>query len=264
MRRFIVPAAAVAALIAATSARADVAITVDKDAQQMTVAVDGQVRYHWPVSTGNPAYETPNGSYRAFRMEADHFSREFDDAPMPHSIFFTKKGHAIHGTFSEKSLGTPVSHGCVRLSRAHAATLYKLVEDEGVLKTTVRLTGSARVALARRNGQQRTAVARRDAAPDYDADGRPTTSSRAAPPRQIVPSLYAAPQFADDDDDDVAPPPAVANARPDMPRRYRQMREAQAYGNDAGDASHGYYSAPRLFAPSPGYYGGRGLFTPGW
>ena len=64
----------------------------------MNVAVDGVERYQWPVSTGNPSHETPNGTFRTFRMEEDHYSKEFDDAPMPHSIFFTKVGHAIHGT----------------------------------------------------------------------------------------------------------------------------------------------------------------------
>ena len=34
---------------------------------------------------------------------ADHFSEEWDDAPMPYSIFFTKKGHAIHGTNHTKT-----------------------------------------------------------------------------------------------------------------------------------------------------------------
>ena len=115
----------------------------------MTVAVDGVERYHWPVSTGLPSYETPNGSFRTFRMEEDHYSKEFDDAPMPHSIFFTKIGHAIHGTDSVSRLGTPASHGCVRLSRANASTLYALVERDGVLNTTVTLTGSSQVALAR-------------------------------------------------------------------------------------------------------------------
>ena len=115
----------------------------------MTVAVDGVERYHWPVSSGLPSYETPNGSFRAFRMEEDHYSKEFDDAPMPHSIFFTKIGHAIHGTDSESRLGSPASHGCVRLSRANASTLYALVQAEGVLNTTVTLTGSSQVALAR-------------------------------------------------------------------------------------------------------------------
>ncbi|MGC1551990.1 MAG: L,D-transpeptidase, partial [Bradyrhizobium sp.] len=149
-------------LFAAGAAQAKVSITVDKDAQMLTVAVDGVQRYQWPVSTGNPSHETPNGTFRAFRMEADHFSKEFDDAPMPHSIFFTKIGHAIHGTESERSLGTPVSHGCVRLSRAHAATLYALVEEQGVLNTTVTLTGSSQIALARNPRRANTAIARRD------------------------------------------------------------------------------------------------------
>src|ERR1700728_796201 len=165
-------------LFAAGAAQAKVSITIDKDAQVMTVAVDGVARYQWPVSSGIPSRETPNGTFRAFRMEAEHYSKEFDDAPMPHSIFFTKVGHAIHGTDSEGRLGTPVSHGCVRLSRANAATLYALVEQQGVLNTTVTLTGSSEIALAR-NPQNRSApaVARRDPAsqyaPQYNAAGEP-------------------------------------------------------------------------------------------
>src|SRR5436305_15081620 len=138
MRCFIV---AFAGLVVFTgAARAKIAITVDKSEQMMTVAVDGVERYHWPVSTGNPSHETPNGTFRTFRMEEDHYSKEFDDAPMPHSIFFTKIGHAIHGTDSEANLGTPVSHGCVRLSRANASKLYALVPEQGVLNTTGTLT----------------------------------------------------------------------------------------------------------------------------
>ena len=83
----------------------------------MTVTVDGDQRYRWPVSTGAAGYDTPAGDFKPFRMEQDHFSREWDDAPMPHSIFFTKIGHAIHGTYRGQDLGPPVSHGCVRLSR---------------------------------------------------------------------------------------------------------------------------------------------------
>src|SRR3984885_6238371 len=159
MRTFLVALAGL--MLAGSPALANVAITVNKDSQTMTVAVDGVTKYRWPVSTGIPSRETPNGSFKAFRMEADHYSKEFDDAPMPHSIFFTKEGHAIHGTESEGRLGTPVSHGCVRLSRANATTLYALVEQQGVLNTTVTLTGSASVALARNPRQPATAVARR-------------------------------------------------------------------------------------------------------
>ena len=144
----------------------------------MTVAVDGVERYQWPVSTGNPSHETPNGSFRTFRMEADHYSKEFDDAPMPHSIFFTKVGHAIHGTESEGRLGTPVSHGCVRLSRANATTLYALVRKG---RRAQHHRDADRFVADRAGAQSarsaRTAVARRDPdpqyAPQYNAAGDP-------------------------------------------------------------------------------------------
>src|SRR3982750_1668371 len=158
--RFFFLAIAGAVLFAGHSAQANVAITVDKNSQTMTVAVDGVERYRWPVSTGIPSRETPSGNFRAFRMEEDHYSKEFDDAPMPHSIFFTKIGHAIHGTDSVNRLGTPASHGCVRLSRDNASTLYALVEQQGVLNTTVTLTGSAQVALARNPRRVTTAGGR--------------------------------------------------------------------------------------------------------
>lgn len=133
-------AAAAALTLAASAAHADVLIRVDKGTQRMTVSVDGQTKYVWPVSTGIARYDTPDGDFKPFRMEKDHFSKEWDDAPMPYSIFFTKQGHAIHGT-NHTSIGRPASHGCVRLSVAHAAKLWDLVTAEGMSKTKVVLTG---------------------------------------------------------------------------------------------------------------------------
>jgi L,D-transpeptidase catalytic domain len=132
------------------TAQAEILITVDKSVQRMTVTRDGEALYSWPVSTGRSGYATPSGSFAPFRMEADHYSKEWDDAPMPHSIFFTKIGHAIHGSYDVKKLGTPASHGCVRLSPAHAAILFAMVKQDGVTNTKVVLTGSERLALARR------------------------------------------------------------------------------------------------------------------
>src|SRR5262247_4695283 len=137
----------------ASSASAEVLITIDKSAQQMSVSVDGVRRYAWPVSTGRSGYATPSGTYTPFRMEEDHFSKEWDDAPMPHSIFFTPKGHAIHGSYETKHLGTAVSHGCVRLSPKNAETLYALVKEEGLANTRVVLTGQAPPLIARRPAQ---------------------------------------------------------------------------------------------------------------
>jgi len=119
----------------------NVLITINKVSQKMTVKVDVETEYVWPVSTGVRGRETPSGKYRPFRMEKDHFSKEWDDAPMPNSIFFTGQGHAIHGSMYVKSLGRRASHGCVRLAPDNAAILYSLVQKAGMQNTTVVLRG---------------------------------------------------------------------------------------------------------------------------
>jgi hypothetical protein len=249
MRSFLVALTGVV-LFTTGAAQANVSITIDKNAQQMTVAVDGVERYHWPVSTGIPSYETPNGSFRTFRMEEDHFSKEFDDAPMPHSIFFTKIGHAIHGTDSESRLGSPASHGCVRLSRAHAATLYELVQREGVLKTTVTLTGSSQIALARNpRNRANTAVARRDPAeqyvPRYNSAGDPVVLT----PQQANPDYIY---------------PADGNSNGSYPAPGgRRLYDAQVYQQQQQYYDRGGYArqyAPQVYAPRP-YYQSRGMYS---
>lgn len=125
-----------------TVGQANVLVTIDKSSQQMTVAVDGKERWAWPVSTGRGGYATPSGSFPPFRLEKDHFSEEWDEAPMPHSIFFTTKGHAIHGTFDKRRLGSPASHGCVRLAPENAAKLFALVKDRGLANTKVVVANS--------------------------------------------------------------------------------------------------------------------------
>ncbi|WP_375273579.1 L,D-transpeptidase [Methylorubrum thiocyanatum] len=144
------------------SARADLLIAVDKDAQRMSVVVDGAARYDWPVSTGVAGHDTPNGSYRPFRMEKTHFSREWDNAPMPHAIFFTQVGHAIHGTTHTRRLGRAASHGCVRLSQRNAATLFALVKQQKMANTRVVIEGSvADAPVAETQRPTRTRSARR-------------------------------------------------------------------------------------------------------
>ena len=108
-------------------ASAGVVVTVDKTAQHLTVRVDGMTRYSWPVSTARIGYRTPNGSYRPERLARTYFSRKYDWSPMPHSIFFYG-GYAIHGSYEVSRLGSPASHGCIRLAPANAAALFALVK----------------------------------------------------------------------------------------------------------------------------------------
>jgi lipoprotein-anchoring transpeptidase ErfK/SrfK len=144
--------AALILLLAAGLARAEqVVISINKTNQSMTVSVDGQELYVWSVSTGTAGYATPSGTYRPFRMEEYHFSEEWDDAPMPNSIFFTPQGHAIHGTEHVDSLGRRASHGCVRLAPDDAVTLFYMVEEAGMANTTVIVAGG----VAKRSNRQR-------------------------------------------------------------------------------------------------------------
>jgi hypothetical protein len=118
-----------------------VIVSIDKTNQQMTVSLDGIDRYEWPVSTGRAGYSTPSGTYTATSMNEIWYSKQWDNAPMPHSIFFMKDGHAIHGSFEVKNLGRPVSHGCVRIAPKNAAILYALVKQNGLENTRVEVTG---------------------------------------------------------------------------------------------------------------------------
>jgi hypothetical protein len=135
-------AAAISALPVGQAAYAEVLIKVDKSTQRMTVTVNGVQLYNWPVTTGGSGYDTPGGAFKPFRMEIDHHSDEYDNAPMPYSIFFTQTGNAIHGTYEQRNLGRAVSHGCVRLSVKNAATLWNLVRQEKMANTSVVIGGA--------------------------------------------------------------------------------------------------------------------------
>lgn len=127
--------------LSAEFAHAELLIEIDKSAQRMTVTRDGAQLHVWPVSTGRAGHDTPSGRYTPFRMEKDHFSREWDDAPMPNSVFFTKQGHAIHGSFEVKKLGTAASAGCVRLAPQNAEVLFNMVKAAGLNNVKVAIGG---------------------------------------------------------------------------------------------------------------------------
>ena len=115
----------------------------------MSVAVDGADLATWPVSTARRGYRTPAGSYHPYSLERMHYSRLYDDTPMPYSIFF-RGGYAIHGTTETRNLGRAVSHGCVRLSPANARTLFELVQSHGRQNTAIEIVQQPKTAFFRR------------------------------------------------------------------------------------------------------------------
>jgi hypothetical protein len=119
----------VALALSCAPARAYTNIHINLSTQTMHVT-SSSGSYTWPVSTARAGYVTPRGSFSPKSLKRMHYSRKYDNSPMPHSIFFSG-GYAIHGSYATGSLGSPASHGCVRLSPGHAAQLFQMVQSEG-------------------------------------------------------------------------------------------------------------------------------------
>lgn len=111
-------------------------IVIDISSQSMSVKVNGWSYGNWKVSTARAGYYTPRGAWRPYLLKKMHYSRKYDNSPMPHSIFFLG-GYAIHGTDYLKSLGRPASHGCIRLNPRNAAKLFSLVQKHGMRATRI-------------------------------------------------------------------------------------------------------------------------------
>jgi hypothetical protein len=147
----------------------------------------------------------------------------------------------------------------VRLSRQNASTLYALVQQQGVLNTTVTLTGSAQVALARNpRGRNPTAVARAPQQPaeeQYATSGDPVNlTPPAQPSRRYMPQddnyIYPA-----DGSDTGARYPAPRGSRPLYDAQVYQQQQPQQYYNQGNGQQGTYYQPqPRQFYQPRGYY----------
>lgn len=109
---------------------------IDVSQQRIRVYAGDKLLYKWKVSTGRKGYYTPRGKYKPKWITKMHYSKKYNNSPMPYSIFF-KGGYAMHGTRSVKRLGRPASHGCVRLRTANAKKFYNLVRKYGKKNTNI-------------------------------------------------------------------------------------------------------------------------------
>jgi lipoprotein-anchoring transpeptidase ErfK/SrfK len=132
-------AAIIALGFMSSAALADVYITVSLSEQEMTVRADGyEGMARWDVSTGRRGLKTPTGYFQPQWTTRMHYSRKYNNAPMPHSIFF-HGGYAIHGTDHVNQLGKPASHGCIRLHPENAEMLFGIVKEAGMKNTHINI-----------------------------------------------------------------------------------------------------------------------------
>lgn len=139
VRVFALLAVVLSSLAALPAAASTILAKVSIADQTMDVYVNGWPQYSWRVSTARRGYYTPTGVFHAQRLAEMWYSKKYDNSPMPHSIFFNG-GYAIHGTEYVKRLGTPASHGCIRLHPENAATLFEMVQENGMGSIRIEVT----------------------------------------------------------------------------------------------------------------------------
>lgn len=116
-------------------------VKINLATQRLHLHYDGREQEAWPISSGRSGYATPRGVFRPQWASRIWYSRKYDNAPMPHAVFFSG-GVAVHGTQSLGLLGQPASHGCVRLAPGNAARFYALVHRHGFARTRIEVFGT--------------------------------------------------------------------------------------------------------------------------
>jgi lipoprotein-anchoring transpeptidase ErfK/SrfK len=99
--------------------------------QQLSIFENGERLGTYKVSTGKRGMATPTGTFKVMAKRGRAWSKKYN-LYMPYFMQFTGQGHGIHELPEWKSgykeganhLGTPVSHGCVRLGVGPAAKVY--------------------------------------------------------------------------------------------------------------------------------------------
>ncbi|WP_082836816.1 L,D-transpeptidase [Labrenzia sp. OB1] len=78
-----------------------------------------------PISSGKRGHSTPTGVFSILEKRRKHFSNLYDNAPMPFMQRLTWSGVAMH---VGRLPGRPASHGCIRLPRNFAKSLYGMTD----------------------------------------------------------------------------------------------------------------------------------------
>lgn len=73
------------------------------------------------ISSGKEGYETPTGVFTVLEKKREHYSKTYDNAPMPNMQRLTWKGIALH---AGNLPGYPASHGCIRLPAQFSSLLF--------------------------------------------------------------------------------------------------------------------------------------------
>ena len=82
------------------------------------------------ISTGSKGNATPGGVFSILEKKQEHYSKKYDNAPMPNMQRLTWTGIAMH---SGNLPGYPASHGCIRMPFDFSQLLFRETSNGGTV-----------------------------------------------------------------------------------------------------------------------------------
>src|SRR4051794_19226848 len=107
-----------------------VVVLVSVPQQTMHVYRNGILIGRSTVSTGSKGHDTPGGVFSILEKKQEHYSKKYDNAPMPNMQRLTWSGIAMH---SGNLPGYAASHGCVRLPFDFSQLLFSATRSGGTV-----------------------------------------------------------------------------------------------------------------------------------
>src|SRR3954452_8719186 len=105
-------------------------VLVSVPEQVMHVYRNGILIGRSTVSTGSKGHATPGGVFSILEKKQEHYSKKYDNAPMPNMQRLTWTGIAMH---SGNLPGYPASHGCIRLPFDFSQLLFSATNKGGTV-----------------------------------------------------------------------------------------------------------------------------------
>src|SRR3954447_20193640 len=105
-------------------------ILVSVPLQVMHVYRNGILIGRSSVSTGSTGHATPGGVFSILEKKPEHYSKKYDNAPMPNMQRLTWTGIAMH---SGNLPGYPASHGCIRMPFDFSQLLFNETSKGGTV-----------------------------------------------------------------------------------------------------------------------------------
>src|SRR6476469_3231309 len=96
-------------------------VIVNLQTQRLIVFRNGVPIGASTVSSGTKGHETPTGVFTILQKREEHYSKTYNNAPMPNMQRLTWKGIALH---AGNLPGYPASHGCIRLPTKFSSLLF--------------------------------------------------------------------------------------------------------------------------------------------